>query len=64
MHATFTFCPVCGTTLLWRMAEAPDVVAVAVGAFADPRFPAPVRSVYEERAHDWVTLTGLLERED
>jgi hypothetical protein len=46
------------------MAEAPDVVAIAVGAFADPKFPAPVRSIYEERAHGWVALTGIRERED
>lgn len=64
MHTTFTFCPACGSTLLWRMAEAPDVVAIAVGAFADPKFPAPVRSIYEERAHGWVALNGILERED
>ena len=33
-----------------------DFVAVAVGAFADPGFPAPRISVYEERKHGWVTL--------
>jgi hypothetical protein len=27
-----------------------------VGAFADPNFPAPNFSVYEERMHSWVSL--------
>jgi hypothetical protein len=26
------------------------------GAFADPHFPAPTFSVYEERMHGWVRL--------
>ena len=30
----------------------PDFVAVAVGAFADPNFPPPRVSVYEERQHN------------
>ena len=29
---------------------------VAVGAFADPDFPAPEDSVYESRKHAWVQL--------
>ena len=33
-----------------------DVLAIPVGAFADPTFPAPVRSVYESRRHEWVAV--------
>ncbi len=51
--ATFNFCPVCGSTVYWQAAGAPDFVAVAVGAFADPSFPPPRVSVYEERRHPW-----------
>ena len=29
-------------------------VGIPVGAFADPTFPAPTVSVYEERMHQWV----------
>ena len=29
-------------------------VAIPVGAFADPGFPVPTVSVYEERMHGWV----------
>jgi hypothetical protein len=31
-------------------------VSVAVGAFADPDFPAPAVSVYDCRRHPWVAL--------
>jgi hypothetical protein len=34
------------------------VTAIPVGAFADPSFPAPNFSVYEERKHDWVEVLG------
>jgi hypothetical protein len=30
------------------------MVAVAVGAFADPAFPAPSQAVYAEHRHRWV----------
>jgi hypothetical protein len=54
-HAvTFQFCPDCGSTVLWRPHRKPDVVAVAVGSFADPAFPAPTQAVYSEHRHPWV----------
>ena len=62
--AVFSFCPHCGSSVYYRAMEAPAVVAVAVGAFADPGFPPPVRSVYEERRHAWVTVSGDIERYD
>lgn len=56
---SFHFCPHCGSTVYWELSSVPEAYAVAVGAFADPTFPAPRVSVYEERRHDWVDLTGL-----
>lgn len=56
---SFHFCPHCGSTVYWELSSVPEVYAVAVGAFADPTFPAPRVSVYETRRHDWVDLTGL-----
>src|SRR5271154_2892797 len=39
---TFRFCPVCGTTLFHtEEGQEQSSVSVAVGAFADPSFPAP-----------------------
>jgi hypothetical protein len=49
------FCPGCGSTVFWEPTRKPDVIAVAVGAFADPAFPAPTKSVYREHQHPWVT---------
>ena len=51
---TFHFCPVCGSTVYWENTGFPDVIAVAIGTFADPNFPAPTVSVWEECRHPWV----------
>jgi hypothetical protein len=52
----FYFCPDCGSTVYWDLAALPAFIAVAVGAFADPSFPAPAFSVYEARRHHWVDV--------
>ena len=51
----FHFCPSCGSTVFWEPERNPDAIAVAVGSFADPTFPAPSQSVYNERRHPWVS---------
>ena len=61
---TFRFCPECGSTVYWTGEALPDIVAVAVGAFADCAFPAPRVSVYERRRHPWVTMPDGIERVD
>ena len=60
-RATFTFCPQCGATVFYVMAGMEDSIAIPVGAFADPSFPAPSFSVYEERMHGWVGLPPDIE---
>ena len=55
---TFRFCPVCGSTVYWEAESFPGLVAVAVGAFADPAFTAPTYSVFERRRHHWVEAVG------
>jgi len=52
----FRFCPVCGTTVFHTEVGSDKSVSVAVGAFADPLFPAPGVSVYDCRRHPWVRL--------
>ena len=52
----FRFCPVCGSTVYHTEEGHEDSVAVAVGAFADPAFPAPRVSIYQSRRHPWVEL--------
>ena len=53
---TYSFCPVCGSTVYWENTGFPDVIAVAIGTFADPSFPPPTVSVWEECRHSWVPL--------
>jgi hypothetical protein len=51
---SFYFCPHCGSTVYWKPDRKPEMVAVAVGAFADPAFPPPSQAVYAEHRHQWV----------
>ena len=60
---TFRFCPGCGATVFYTVEGVPDVIAVPVGAFADPSFPPPRVSVYESRRHAWVSLPDGIDRE-
>ena len=53
---TFKFCPECGATVFYADSSTPDLIAIPVGAFADPAFPPPTVSVWESRKHDWVTV--------
>jgi hypothetical protein len=50
---TFNFCPECGGTAFWEAEQRPDLIAVAVGMFADPHFDKPAHSVWERRQHPW-----------
>ena len=61
---TFHFCPHCGATVFYDLPGEGDVVAVPVGAFAEPGFPAPTRSVYEVRRHEWVAVPAAIEHYD
>ena len=61
-RVSFHFCPVCGGTVHYAVAGHDDeAIAIPVGAFADPSFPAPVFSVYEDRKHAWVGLPAGIE---
>jgi hypothetical protein len=62
-RAHFHFCASCGATVFYRLEGQPDIVAVPVGAFADPQFPPPIRSVYEDRRHAWVGLPQDMQHE-
>jgi hypothetical protein len=59
----FHFCPDCGSTVFNTNPTEPDVIIVAVGAFADPTFPPPSRSIYESRRHPWLGLPDSIERQ-
>ena len=56
--ATYRFCPRCGSTVAYVIEGWPGVIAVPIGAFADPDFPPPRFSVYENRKHPWTAVLG------
>ncbi|WP_073271508.1 GFA family protein [Microbulbifer donghaiensis] len=57
----FHFCPRCGATVYLQLDSEPELIGVPVGAFADPYFPAPPVSIYEEHQHSWVALPDNIE---
>jgi hypothetical protein len=60
-RATFRFCPTCGATVYYIADGMPDLIAVPVGAFADPTFPPPQYAVYCVRRHPWTTTILSIE---
>jgi len=59
---TFHFCPTCGSNVFWEAEGTPDRISVAVGCFADPDFPAPVRTVWTENKHGWLPFPETIAR--
>jgi len=55
---TFHFCSECGSTVFWEAEQRRDLIAVAVGTFADPDFEGPRLSVWERRQHPWTIAIG------
>jgi hypothetical protein len=55
------FCPNCGSTVFWFPQSVPDLIGIAIGAFADPSMPWPTLSVWETTRHPWVTLDHQLD---
>lgn len=61
---SFEFCPHCGVTVYYTSEGLEGIVAIPVGVFAEPHFPAPTISVYEERKHSWVVMPEGIEHPD
>lgn len=62
-HIHFHFCPQCGATLYYEAEWMAGFLAIPVGAFADPGFPGPNISVYEDRKHAWVVVPQGIEHQ-
>jgi len=60
--ARFEFCPDCGATVYYSTESSEAMVAISVGVFAEPLFPAPIASHDEERKHGWVRMPADMER--
>ncbi len=58
-RTTFHFCPECGSEVHYSIDGKFDgLIAIPLGAFDDPYFLQPRFSVWEERKHAWVAITG------
>jgi hypothetical protein len=55
------FCKNCGSTVYRKADNLPTLIGVAVGALSDPKYLAPVRSIFEQSKHDWVQINGAVE---
>jgi hypothetical protein len=60
-HLTNGFCPSCGSTIYVLLEKNPALTGVPVGAFADPNFPPPIRAVWNQHHHDWISLPETVE---
>lgn len=51
------FCPDCGSTVYFRGSKNAGVTGVPIGAFVDHHAMSPIRSVWEQSRHAWVTIS-------
>ena len=58
----FHFCPNCGSNLFWEGDRTPEFCGITIGSFADPEFPAPTFTVWEEAMHPWLDVITARER--
>lgn len=58
---TTGFCPDCGSTVYAKASRMPEITGVTVGTLADPSFPRPTRSVYEQSKHGWIELPAEIQ---
>jgi hypothetical protein len=56
------FCPNCGSTVYWKADNLPEFIGVAIGALANPNYPPPARSIFEQSKDNWVQIDGAVER--
>ena len=55
------FCPTCGSTVYFRGTKNPDVTGIAIGSITDPHEMIPIRSVWEQSQHPWVSISTALQ---
>jgi hypothetical protein len=47
--------------VFWEGDKDPEIYGITVGSFADPNFPAPTFSVWEEVMHPWLAVATASE---
>jgi len=50
-EARFHFCPNCGSNVFFEGNKLPQLYGIMIGCFADPTFPLPTYSHFEEDNH-------------
>jgi hypothetical protein len=50
------FCPRCGTTLYWYRSDAPDLIGVAAGCFAEAALAEPRFSAAHTQKENWLEI--------
>jgi hypothetical protein len=45
----------------WKADNLPGFIGIAVGALADPQYPAPSRYIFEQSKHRWAQIDGVAE---
>ncbi len=53
------FCTTCGGVVYFFADKHANGIGVPIGMFADPKFPPPVRSVWEQSRHEWLDVPGV-----
>jgi len=48
--------------VFWEGDRFPEHYGIAVGCFADPDFPAPTYSAYEDAMHPWLEVSSAEDR--
>src|SRR5260370_41950588 len=56
---TFHFCEVCGSTVYWEPHRTPEMIAIAVSAFAHPMFPPPSQAVDSDSRQPWIDISSV-----
>jgi hypothetical protein len=47
--------------VFWEGDKDPNIYGITVGSFADPNFPPPTFSVWEEVMHPWLGVATVTE---
>jgi hypothetical protein len=58
----FHFCPNCGSNVFFDGDRDPNSYGITVGSFADPKFPRPTFSIFEEAMHPWIEVATVTDR--
>lgn len=56
------FCPECGSPVLGKIAEEPDIMVIQAGSLDDPSWFQPAMDIYTSRAQPWDFMNPALQK--